>query len=200
MVDLSHCRKCDTYYLRSAGGCKWCGTPAVSRSRRSAVSGLGGGLVVLALAALVYFRFIRTEQAPPAGASDSTGANATQVVLAPPATNAVLDSGTIDSALLTTLDTAPVPDLISLAAPTAPVVAPPPLRSTTVAWVRATALTYINVRSAADRKAPVVGVVTPSMKVELGARHLGWRQVRAPGVSGWADPRNFSVEGVGAPR
>ena len=101
------------------------------------------------------------------------------------------------------MDTATLPEIEPPASPVAPVIAPPPpplTSKTPVTWVRATALTYINVRSAADRKAPVVGVVTPSMKVELGARHLGWRQVRAPGVNGWADPRNFALEGALTPR
>jgi hypothetical protein len=39
-----------------------------------------------------------------------------------------------------------------------------------------------------------VGVINPQVQVEVGARFRGWRQVRAPGITGWADPRNLAID------
>ena len=197
MVPLSHCRKCDTYYPRTVGGCKWCGT----KSPPATVTGyrvIAGVAVVLVLAALgAYTWATRRATAPPVAADSSvadTSSSALAATLPPPVDSERLTSDTMPGVPAESSEPA-----AAVPVTTAPVVAtmPPPPGSelpVTMRWTRATALTYINVRSGADRKAPVVGVVTPSMHVELGAQLRGWRQVRAPGVSGWADPRNFSSE------
>lgn len=194
MVPLAHCRKCDTYYPRAVGGCKWCGTklgPAMVRGSTIAIA----GLVAIALAALVYFqgfadRGVAQESGPdtPAPASESV------VVTSPPAVVPVVgDSVAPDTLPNDSTLAAPAAAVAVTTAPAVATVAPPPgsgLPATT-AWTRAVAITFINVRSAADRKAPVVGVINPSTSVELGARLHGWREVRAANLKGWADPRHF---------
>lgn len=51
VVPLAHCHKCDTYYRRSLGGCRWCGTKAngVALPRRVIVAGVAALLAVLAV-------------------------------------------------------------------------------------------------------------------------------------------------------
>ncbi|MBC7896963.1 MAG: hypothetical protein H7066_16210, partial [Cytophagaceae bacterium] len=96
----------------------------------------------------------------------------------------------------TTLAAAPAAAVAVTTAPAVATVPPPPGSGlpVTTTWARAVAVTFINVRSAADRKSPVVGVITPNTNVELGARLHGWREVRSLKVKGWADPRNFRDE------
>jgi len=50
-VALAHCHACDTYYPRSKGGCRWCGTkaPSVSRTVLLVLAG------VIAAAGIVAF-------------------------------------------------------------------------------------------------------------------------------------------------
>ncbi|MCC6317560.1 MAG: hypothetical protein IT361_07705 [Gemmatimonadaceae bacterium] len=202
MVPLSHCRKCDTYYPKSVGGCKWCGTEASPSFSRTGIFAIAG-LIAVAIAALVYFQGYG-RRAASGGPADPAAPASESVLVSPPPSSTIaavdtvvpgaepVDSLPDDSAV------APIP-AAAVAVTTAPAVATIPLPPgaglpTTVRWTPARALTYINVRSGADRKAPVVGVVTPNMAVELGARFHGWREVRAAGLRGWADPRNFSSD------
>jgi hypothetical protein len=199
MVPLAHCRKCDTYYPRAVGGCKWCGTkmgPAGVSGGTMAIA----GLVAIALAALVYFQgFARrgvaegTRSDTPAPASESV------LVTSPPPVPVVVDTTSPDtlpndSAMAAT----PAAAVAVTTAPTVATVPPPPGSGlpVTTTWTRAVTITFINVRSAADRKAPVVGVINPNMSVELGARLHGWREVRAANLKGWADPRHFKDDSV----
>lgn len=194
MVALSHCRKCETYYPKSQGGCKWCGTkPPANTSLRYWI---GGALALAAVAGtwgVIRWRGRSGEavHAPPlAGESpvrvDSQGAAPDSTPTAPLATESL---GVADSSTVAASEPAAAPPEV-LVAPQ-PIAQPPTVSPAAVRWERATAQTYINVRSGPDRKAPVVGVVTPAMNVELGTRSRGWRLVRAPGINGWADPRNF---------
>ena len=68
---------------------------------------------------------------------------------------------------------------------------------TTTQWVAATARTWVNVRANAGRGGNVVGVIKPSEKAMLGSvGRGGFRQVKSPEMSGWADPRLFVADTV----
>jgi hypothetical protein len=188
MVPLAHCRKCETYYPRSVGGCKWCGTKLGPASVTGGTLAIAG-LVAIAIAALVYFQGFRNRSVAENSVVPTPAASA---IVSP----AVAAPVPVDSALPDTLPNdslAAAPAAAVAVTPTVATVPPPPGSSlpATTAWTRAIAVTFINVRSAADRKAPVVGVINPNSVVELGARLHGWREVRAAAVKGWADPRNF---------
>lgn len=198
MVPLAHCRKCDTYYPRAVGGCKWCGTklgPARPTGGTLAIA----GLVAIALAALVYFQGFAHRGVGENTATD-TPAPASESVLVtppPPAVPVVIDS-TVPDTLPNDTTLATTPAAAVAVTPAVATVPPPPGSGlpVTTTWTHAVTITFINVRSAADRKAPVVGVINPNMSVELGARLHGWREVRASNVKGWADPRHFKDVGV----
>ena len=65
-----------------------------------------------------------------------------------------------------------------------------------IQWVPAVARTWVNVRRDASRIGDVVGVIKPSEKAMLGIGRSGWRQVRAPEVTGWVDPRLFEADSL----
>lgn len=65
-----------------------------------------------------------------------------------------------------------------------------------ITWVPAVARTWVNVRSNAGRAGEVVGVIKPATRAMLGTDRAGWRQVSAPGVSGWVDPRLFEADSL----
>jgi Zn ribbon nucleic-acid-binding protein len=74
VVPLAHCHKCDTYYRRSLGGCRWCGTKAtgVALPRRVIVA---GAVVVLAVAAVGSWQWRAAKgRAAAAALADSMGA------------------------------------------------------------------------------------------------------------------------------
>ncbi|MGQ0647294.1 MAG: SH3 domain-containing protein [Gemmatimonadaceae bacterium] len=160
------------------------------------------GLVAVAIVSLIWFQgFARAA----AKRELDTVAPAKETVLAVTPEFGVTDTtGSIsldsaiaaDSLLVTpSAAAAALPATTVPATPTLVLPAPQQLPiPVTLKWTKATARTYINVRTGADRKAPVVGVITPNMHVELGARLHGWRQVRASGINGWADPRNFLAD------
>lgn len=195
MVPLAHCRKCDTYYPRAVGGCKWCGTKLGPASISGGTLAIAG-LVAIALAALVYFQGFANRGVAAENAADTPApASESVLVTSPPPGVPVVPDSTIPDTLPndSALAAAPAAAVAVTTAPAVATVPPPPgsgLPATTT-WTRAIAVTFINVRSAADRKAPVVGVIRPDMSVELGARLHGWREVRAANLKGWADPRNF---------
>ena len=206
MVPLGHCRTCDTYYPRSAGGCKWCGTVEPEGPSKRTIALVG--LAAAAAGMLLWFQGLgRSGDDATLIADSAAPASETLLAIAEPRVpvtasegQAVVsrDSAVSADSLLSppAAASAQVPVTTVPAAPT-PVV--PTLRELPggTRWTRATAITYINVRSGADRKAPVKGVITPNMQVELGGKLYGWRQVRAPGLSGWADPRNFLADSGG---
>lgn len=203
MVPLAHCSKCDTYYPRSAGGCKWCGTklPAAGFSGRSVAA---VGLSALAIGAVIYFQAFSRREAAGSPPDSLLGGQPAEVYIPPPtpavvtpADSSPVDTGSAEDSLLV------APPAAALPATTVPItsaiprpVAPPPAPAR---WGRARALTYINVRSDADRTAPIVGVINPQVQVEVGARFRGWRQVRAPGIAGWVDPRNLAIDSSARP-
>lgn len=65
-----------------------------------------------------------------------------------------------------------------------------------IQWIPAVARTWVNVRSDASRGGQVVGVIKPAARAMLGTGRAGWRQVRSPDISGWADPRLFEPDSL----
>ena len=65
-----------------------------------------------------------------------------------------------------------------------------------IQWTPAVARTWVNVRSDASRGGQVVGVIKPAARAMLGTGRAGWRQVRSPDISGWADPRLFEPDSL----
>lgn len=77
-VPLAHCRSCDTYYPRSRGGCKWCGTKAPAAVALP-LPAIGGVVAVLLLGGIGYWQY----QARRGGAD--SGEAAAVVAAQPPA-------------------------------------------------------------------------------------------------------------------
>lgn len=65
-----------------------------------------------------------------------------------------------------------------------------------ITWTPAVARTWVNVRNDASRGGEVVGVIKPDSRAMLGTDRAGWRQVRSPDVTGWADPRLFAPDSL----
>lgn len=79
-VPLAYCPECDTYYPRSRGGCKWCGTKpaAIPVNPWKVWAGIGAGVVILALGIWQYRVYASSR------AAAAVGANATEPVAAVP--------------------------------------------------------------------------------------------------------------------
>lgn len=73
---------------------------------------------------------------------------------------------------------------------------PAPAMPDDIEWTPAVARTWVNVRSDASRGGQVVGVIKPAARAMLGTDRAGWRQVRSPDISGWADPRLFEPDSL----
>ena len=65
-----------------------------------------------------------------------------------------------------------------------------------ITWTPAVARTWVNVRNDASRGGEVIGVIKPAARAMLGTDRAGWRQVRSPDVTGWADPRLFEPDSL----
>ncbi|MCC6929709.1 MAG: hypothetical protein IT359_12020 [Gemmatimonadaceae bacterium] len=135
-VPLAHCRSCDTYYPRSRGGCKWCGTTAPPVVNVS-LAAIGGVVAVVALLGIGTWQFFARR-----GGSESRGGEAVVAAkapasvapeqpgaVAPPAVGtplAATDSTRPDSLLQTAVSTAPTAQpALHEPAPLPPVTAPP---------------------------------------------------------------------------
>ncbi len=198
LVPLAYCRKCETSYPLSRGGCKWCGTkPSTTR-----VAPIVGAAVALTLVAGLGWWFLRSrgDVEPPVVTQQMAPPPAAPVVVPEPVTLPAADTGPppIDSsAVLRAGDSIP-----PLPGPATPAVLPPSPRQDTVTFVkfaRARVVEFVNVRAAPTPRAPVLAVLAPGVRLDIGGRQSGWRLIRADGVTGWADPRNFRVDS-GPPR
>ncbi len=224
-VPLAYCPECDTYYPRSRGGCKWCGTKpaAIPVSPVKVWSGVAAAIVVLGLGIWQYRAYVSSRAAADVG--ETAGATPPAVTAPPPhaappvpasADSSAAAAGDTLSSELERGESLQVQVKGGMTAVTggatgvagaAPATAVPgatPSRSTPPArqdrypgpWTRAVAQEWVNVRAAASRDAPVVGVVTPNTAVQLGEVRSGWRRVRSAGVEGWADARFFAADTV----
>lgn len=198
LVPLAQCRKCDTWYPRTRGGCKWCGTKP-SADQTIPIS-IGVGVLLLVLAGAWWFSRMSGEPEPAPQVVEAPPVPSEPVVpLTEPATLPAADTtaAPIDSSLL------PTNPATLTATPPLPAVAPTaPARQDTVTFrkfARARVVQFVNVRAAPDGKAPVLAVLSPGVRLDIGGRQSGWRLVRAEGVTGWADPKNFRVDS-GPPR
>lgn len=212
-MPLAYCPECDTYYPRSRGGCKWCGTKpaAIPVSPWKAWAGVAAAVVVLGLGIWQYrvYALSRTSAeaapttpVPPPPVAEPAPATVSPIVPSVASPAAATDTGGAAAA-----DTLPgaggrdeslqvrVTGAAGATTPqspgrggaaTAPRYAGP--------WTRAVAQEWVNVRATASRDAAVVGVVTPNTTVELGETRAGWRRVRSAGVEGWADARFFAAD------
>ena len=199
-VDLTQCRKCDTWYPTSRGGCKWCGTKPGSGPSSRLFVGIGAAV---ALAAIAWWFVVRvsgpgsTNAAPPA-VQDSTPADtlpSVASVTVTPAITASPESAAVGPDTLGRGDTVTTP-APNIAPPPAPAAAlPPGVMQPPTGFTRsgiASPDTYINLRTDPDRASAIVGTINPGTQVETGARFRGWRQVRTPaGQVGWVDPRHL---------
>lgn len=203
-VPLAHCRKCDTWYPRTRGGCKWCGTKA--SEPRSASLLVGGGVVAAALVAGLLLWRSRSSAEGPELPPTPVAVTPPAPALPEPTTLTTADTASrIDTmgVLATTPEAItpplrPTPEVATPAPPPAPSAAREGGRTDTVTFVRfarARVIEYVNVRSEPSPNGRVLAVLTPGVRVEFGGRQSGWRLVRAEGVTGWADPRNFRVDG-----
>lgn len=211
VVPLAHCHKCDTYYRRSLGGCRWCGTRAtgISLPRRVIVA---GAVVVLAVAAVGSWQWraarVRAAAAALADslggtelASSAAGDVAVSASPAPAVPPAPTDTSASDSARVDSL----AADAEREAVPPPPAVVPSPLPTPAGAprparyagpWTSGVAREWVNVRASNSPGSEVVGVVTPNTRVQLGELRAGWRRVRSAGVEGWADARFFTSDSL----
>lgn len=217
-VPLAYCPECDTYYPRSRGGCKWCGTKpaAIPVSPWKVWAGVAAAVVVLGLGIWQYRVYASsraaaeaadTAQVSPRAVAEPAPATVSPIV--PPA--AIPAPATHDSAGAAAADTLPgaggrdeslqvrVTGGATATSPQSPgggAAATAPRSRYTGPWTRAVAQEWVNVRATASRDAAVVGVVTPNTTVELGETRAGWRRVRSAGVEGWADARFFAADTV----
>ena len=208
-LPLAHCRVCDTYYLRSLGACKWCGTTAVahSSSRRPWVL---GAVMLLAVGGATLWYFLgspwtRTAVTSPTANPTVEAANVpvdVPVDAAGPVGGVASDSAStgvphdnsvapraVDSSRSDTAVLAVVPSPAGV--PLAPPVGSAPLRLDTsiVRWRRGVATTWANVRADARRDAPIITTVSPEQVVQGGDVVQGWRRVRLGTVVGWVDAK-----------
>lgn len=199
-VDLTHCRKCDTWYPTSRGGCKWCGTKPGSGPSSKLFVGIGAAVLVAALGWWAVSRMTGSGapdtpapaalDAPPIDSLPAVASvTVTPSVVAPPeSTMAVRDSAARADTV-----TNPAPNIVPAPAPAAAL--PPGVMQPPSGFTRsgiASPDTYINLRTEPDRAAAIVGTINPGTQVETGARFRGWRQVRTPtGQVGWVDPRHL---------
>ncbi len=213
VVPLAHCHKCDTYYRRSLGGCRWCGTKATGVALPRRVIALGVA-VVLAVAAVGSWQW-RAARARDAASALADSLGGTELA------SAAAGEVVVPTAPAQMSDTVPLPDTAAprdsaaLAAPSAPgtpgdlalippTPAPPPVRGGAPAqrppsryagpWMAGVAREWVNVRASNSPGSEVVGVVTPNTRVQLGELRAGWRRVRSAGVEGWADARYFTSD------
>ena len=197
-VALTHCRKCDTWYPTSRGGCKWCGTKPGTGASPRLYTAIAAAVLV---AGLGWWAFVRQGGTPEAADS---------VAAAPPAVDSLPSVAAVTVTPDTTAALAPatVPQdsfgLADTVSTPAPQIAPPVQPATPAAagavqaptgFTRsgyASPDTYINLRAEPDRAAAIVGTINPGTQVETGARFRRWRQVRTTGGQvGWVDPRHL---------
>lgn len=219
-VRLAYCAKCNCYYPRRRGECKWCGTKP--RAFPTRVLGLSAAAVVtLAVAGWGIVRALGGDDsepiasgtmiaqlAPAERARDGTVPDVPIQQPAPqataPATNPVPppSPATADTGMTET--SAPTTPPAVIAQPTSiQVAAAPPVgeaqeaapRDTVVPFPggEGTARTWVNVRASTDRDAEVLGIITPDTRVTFGESRRGWVMVTSADLSGWADRRLFVV-------
>lgn len=195
-VPLAHCHKCDTYYPRARGGCRFCGTKASSSSTPS-LAVVGGVAAVIAVAALGVWQYRAratahesTSTEPVAQVAVVPSAPAPEPPSADTTMAALGDTLAVDSAAGITTPVAGVPSASTnqvLPAQTATTPAPPPA----VAVTRPNpAPPVTSAPAAAPVNRQVAPTVAPSSGIVASASAATTARPGAPvspGVTGGAD-------------
>jgi SH3 domain-containing protein len=211
---LAHCQGCDTYYQRSLGACKWCGTKAPRSSASFAIAAVV--LVMLAGGVWAGTRYLQSRDLKTARESAtapllSMAVSASQ--LAASATNTPTSTPAPKAPELDSVLPPPVRPETAIPKPArdrTPPPAPPtvhrdavqPSAAAVVAttsdgdWVSAVSTTWVNVRAHPSRDSGVVMVIGPGSRVQLASSRSSWTRVSAGRTTGWADRRLFAVDAL----
>lgn len=173
--------------------CHWCGEIRSSAWRSPAVLKSATGIAAVALIAVGSWSVRGPAADVFARAIAEVSKPATEVTQSPSGTimtPAIVPQLVADSAANLPLATIE-PDSLLVASAEGALIS-----ADTIQWVPAVARTWVNVRRDASRIGDVIGVIKPSEKAMLGIGRSGWRQVKAPEVSGWVDPRLFEADSL----
>jgi hypothetical protein len=196
LLPLSHCRKCDTYYLSSKGGCKWCGTKPRASVNWSRVAVAVAGFIV---ASGALWWGLRPRQPSSGGDSAVAQQPAPVSAPAPPVDSGITRDSAVSDSPVAASDSAlavsrPLADSASRAPTPTPVDVGSAWPAAFVLQGRATVSNYANVRAEPVPGARVLAVLAPGVRVEIGGRYRGWRLIRTEGAMGWVDPRNLRLD------
>ena len=195
-VPLKKCSGCGIMHRRDQA-CHWCGDRAKTAWRSSQVTRSMSGIAAVALVAVGSWS-VREQAADvleEALVIIKSPAPSQSVALvttpATPVASLPVVSPAIDSAAPVAQAPETIVDSVHVASAEGALAAADSIR-----WVPAVARTWVNVRADASREGDVVGVIKPTDKAMLGIGRSGWRQVKAPDVSGWVDPRLFEADSL----
>lgn len=189
-VALKKCSSCGIMH-RQDRACHWCGERKPSAWRSSAALKSATGIAAIALVAVgswaarepaadvlaQAFAMVNTPRATVAMTETPAG---------PSAPTAIPVSAGSAGAMPTTPDST----LVASAAGAL-------VEADSISWEPAVARTWVNVRRDAGRGGDVVGIIKPSERAMLGGvGRAGWRQVKAPDMTGWVDPRLFEADSL----
>jgi len=197
-VPLKTCPGCGIMHRRDRA-CHWCGDRAKTAWRSSKVTRSISGIAALALVAVgswsvreraadVLAEALVIIKSPVAPAQSVAALTTPAIAVASgPVTSPVTDS----SAPVVAQAPEAVVDSVHVASADGALAV-----ADSIQWVPAVARTWVNVRADASREGDVVGVIKPTDKAMLGIGRSGWRQVKAPDVTGWVDPRLFEADSL----
>ena len=208
-VSLKRCGGCGIMH-RQDRRCRWCDAKQTDSTGRSSFVRTASGIAAVALVAVGSWavrepaadalakvialtqkadRRMTLSEVPPQLVASAVGIPAVSL----PGGDLPALAPFVDSSSLVLADSA-------TSAPTAAIdPATAPIAGDTTQWVAATAITGVNVRANAGRSGNVVGIIKPSEKAMLGSvGRGGYRQVKSPEMSGWADPKLFVADSTRA--
>lgn len=219
LLPLSHCTTCNTEYLSRLGKCPWCGTKAADGVNLRPYLWKGVGAVAfggLLLGAWFANRSDDHGADTSAVAVESRGGevDADSVSTQPPRRATVaLDSLRLSDSAAALDSQLPVeavppvagddPALVGIGAPPSPEESPtaePPRTNRTVTrpapaartrWVSRTSRDWVIVRSGATRSSRIVASIGPSTRIQIGEVRGDFVRIRARGIAGWAEAKNF---------
>jgi len=184
---------------RKDRACHWCGERKPSAWRSGSVLKAASGVAAVALVAVGSWavRGPASTMLSDAFSTVSSATEALQVAQAPrPAAVPVVPNVAAESPMAST-GSETVLTVLSDTAVLSQTAEGSLASADTARWEPAVARTWVNVRSDAGRGGDVVGVIKPSERAMLGGEsRAGWRQVKAPDMSGWVDPRLFESDSL----
>ena len=210
-VRLVVCRTCETYYPASRDGCRWC--PAVARAPIPRWTGKVAAALVMIAAGWGGWQLLpeRTTPSPapnvmtlqprplPVPRLASVAVVPSSAEHSPPPAKALPVVSTDTRARETMKPALSVSATPIRKQPTSTVAekARPTRAAGSTDLVSARATTWVNVRTDANSRSAIVGIVLPDSIVELGEARRGWRRVSTRWFSGWASARLFTVDSLG---